>query len=271
MTTALLTASRPIDLSPRVNPVNGLRQALTLAWRSLVRIKHDPRELADISVQPIMLTLLFTFVFGGAISGGVGSYIQFLLPGVLVGNMLFATLNVGQGLNSDLSKGVFDRLRSLPIARWAPLAGRIAADQFKQLWSILLILGIGFVLGFRLENGFLGLLAAAGLLLVFAAAFSWVVVLIGVTSKEAEQVQMFGMAILLPLCFASGQFSPPETMPGWLHWFADVNPVGVLMQALRGLINGGPVAGPVVWSLVWAAVIVLIFAPMSLRALKKRA
>lgn len=268
--TTTATGEGERKLSSRVSPVEGISQTMTVAWRTLVRIKHDPQDLADMSVQPIIFTLLFAFVFGGAIGGSVTEYVQFLIPGVLVGNMLFTTLTVGQGLNSDLTKGVFDRLRSLPIARYAPLAGRVVADQFKQIWTIVVSLLIGLLLGFRFENGVGGLLAAILLIMVFAAAFSWVAVLIGVMSKEPEQVQLFGLSVLLPICFASGQFSPPDTMPGWLEWFADVNPVGLLLQASRGLINGGPVAAPLTWTLVWAVVLVAVFAPLSVRALKRR-
>lgn len=271
MTASTATIPAPAVGPARANPFSGVSQSLTVAWRALVRIKHNPSDLAELSVQPIIFTLLFAFVFGGAIGGSVSTYVQFLIPGVLVGNMLFTTLTVGQGLNSDLTKGVFDRLQSLPIARWAPLAGRVIADQFKVLWTILVSCLVGFLLGFRFETGFVRMLAAAALILVFAMAFSWVAVLIGVLSKDPEQVNLFGLSVLLPICFASGQFSPPDTMPGWLQWFADVNPVGVLLHATRGLINGGPVAGPVTWTLVWAAVLVIVFAPLSVRALKRRA
>ncbi|GIM86902.1 ABC transporter permease [Salinispora arenicola] len=270
MTASTATIPASTKLVTRVNPFAGLTQSLTVAWRTLVRIKHNPADLADLSVQPIVFTLLFAFVFGGAIGGSVETYVQFLIPGVLVGNMLFTTLTVGQGLNSDLTKGVFDRLQSLPIARWAPLAGRVIADQFKQLWTILVSFLIGLLLGFRFEMGVIRTLAALGLILLFAVAFSWVAVLIGVMSKDPEQVNLFGLSVLLPICFASGQFSPPDTMPGWLQWFAEVNPVGILLQATRGLINGGPVSGPVTWTLVWIAVLVIVFAPLSVRALKRR-
>ena len=137
-------------------PDRGLRQTLTLAWRTLVQIRHNPWELGDFSFQPIMFVLLFTYVFGGAIAGSTGDYLTFALPGIIVMNMLFVTMYVGLGLNTDLTKGVFDRLRSLPIARWAPLAGRITADLVKQAWSIALLLGVGIILGFRLGTTWLG-------------------------------------------------------------------------------------------------------------------
>lgn len=268
-TTTATTRGLP-DLAARVGPVEGLRQTLTLAWRSIIRIKHDPSEVAELSFQPIIFTLLFTYVFGGAISGDRQSYLQFMIPGMLVMTMLFTSLQVGQGINTDLVKGTFDRLRSLPIARSAPLAGRIVADQLKQIWAIILVTGVSLLLGFRPEEGALGVIAAAPLLLIFSAAFSWVAVLVGVTAKDAERVQLFGMTVVLPISFVSGVFAPTDTMPGVLRAFADINPVGNLLEACRGLINGGPVAEPLTWSLAWAAIIVLVFAPLAVRALNKR-
>lgn len=258
------------ELAPRVTPIEGLRQTLTLAWRTVVQVRHNPWELSDFSIQPIMFVLLFTYVFGGAIAGDTQQYLTFMLPGMLVMNMLFVTLYVGQGLNTDLTKGVFDRLRSLPIARWAPLAGRIAADQVKQLWSIVLVLGVGALLGFRIENGFVGLLGAVVLLLAFALAFSWVAVLVGVMAKDPERVQIFGFTALFPVTFVSNVFVPTQTMPGWLQAFVDVNPVSILADACRGLMLGGEVAQPVLGSLLWALAIVVIFAPLSVWAFKRR-
>lgn len=268
--TATASAPPADGLSSRVGPVDGLRQALTLAWRTIVQVRHNPWELSDFSIQPIMFVLLFTFVFGGAIFGDWQAYLQFMVPGMLVMNMLFVTLYVAQGLNTDVTKGVFDRLRALPIARWAPLAGRIAADQVKQLWSIVLVLAVGLALGFRLGNGVAGMLGAVALLLVFALAFSWLSVLIGLTAKDPERVQIFGFTALFPVTFVSNIFVPAETMPGWLQAFVNVNPVSILADATRGLIHGGPVAVPAMQSLLWALGIVLVFAPLSVRAFKRR-
>jgi oleandomycin transport system permease protein len=257
-------------LKPRVTPLDGLTQTLTLAWRTIVQVRHNPWELGDFSIQPIMFVLLFTYVFGGAISGSTGEYLTFALPGIIVMNMLFVTMYVGTGLNTDLTKGVFDRLRSLPIARWAPLAGKILADQVKQAWSILLLLIVGMILGFRLGTNVMALVAAVALLLTFALAFSWVSVLVGVLAKDPEKVQIFGFTALFPVTFVSNVFVQTETMPGWLQAWVKINPVTHLADAARGLMVGGPVAGPVMWSLVWAAAIVAVFAPLSLYVFKRR-
>ncbi|GIE76146.1 transport permease protein [Actinoplanes philippinensis] len=247
-----------------------LRNTATLAWRTLVQIKHNPFELFDFSVQPIMFLLLFTYVFGGAIADSPGEYLTYALPGIIVQNLLFATLNTGVGLNTDISKGVFDRLRSLPIARFSPLAGRIVADVIKQAWAIALLLVLGIVLGFRIETGPAEVLATFALLLGFAFAVSWMSVLVAMLVSEPEKVQIFGFVLLFPITFASGAFVDPDTMPGWLRSFADVNPTSILADAARGLLSGGPVAGPVTQSLLWAAGFLVIFAPLSVRAFRRR-
>jgi oleandomycin transport system permease protein len=270
MTAAVETLRAPRAIAPRVSLADGLRQTLTLAWRTLVQIRHNPFELLDFSIQPIMFVLLFTYVFGGALAGSTGEYLTFALPGIIVMNMLFVTMYVGLGLNTDLTKGVFDRLRSLPLARWAPLAGRITADLVKQAWSIVLLLGVGLILGFRLGTNLLALLGAVALLLTFALAFSWVSVLVGVMAKDPEKVQVFGFTALFPITFVSNVFVRTETMPGWLQPVVNWNPVSILSDASRGLLVGGPVAEPAMKSLVWAALIALIFAPLAVARFKRR-
>lgn len=270
MTATAAVLHPPVVPTRRVSPVAGLRHTLSLAWRSLVQIRHNPMELLDLSIQPIMFVLLFTYVFGTAIAGSSGDYLKFMLPGIMVQNALFATMTTGFGLNTDLTKGVFDRLRSLPIARWSPLAGRILADTVKQAWSIALLLGVGMILGFRVGNGPLGVLGAFALLLVFSLAASWISVLVGLLVSEPEKVQIFGFMVIFPLTFTSNVFVPSEKMPSWLRAWVDVNPVTIVADAVRGLLVSGPVAWPVVQSLLWAAAIVVLFVPLSLRAFSRR-
>jgi oleandomycin transport system permease protein len=254
----------------RVSPVDGMRHVRTLAWRSLVSIKHNPFELLDLSIQPIMFVLLFTYVFGGAISGSPQEYLQFMLPGIIVQNTIFATLTTGVGLSTDLTKGVYDRLRSLPIARWAPLAGRIAADTLKQVWAISLIFAVGAIIGYRIEGGPLDFLATYALLLVFSLAVSWLAVLVGVLVDNPEKVQIFGFVVTFPLTFTSNVFVPLETMPGWLQGWAKANPVTILADSVRSLLAGDPDGRLIGYALLWAVGITVVFAPIAVARFKRR-
>ncbi len=265
----MTTMTLPVP-TRRISPLAGLRHTGTLAWRSLVQIRHNPMELVDLSIQPLMFVLLFTYVFGGALAGSPGAYLRFALAGIIVQNALFATMTTGFVLNYDLTKGVFDRLRSLPVARSAPLAGRILADTVKQAWSMTLLLGVGAVLGFRMENGPLGLLGAFALLLAFSLAFSWIAVLVGVLVDEPDKVQLFGFVVIFPLTFTSNAFVKAATMPGWMQAWVKVNPVTALADAMRGMLVGGPVAGPAGRALLWAAAFAAVFSPLAVRAFKRR-
>ncbi|WP_433354341.1 ABC transporter permease [Microtetraspora malaysiensis] len=268
--TAISPAAPGVTVSARPGVAATMRHTATLAWRSLVQIKHNPMELLDLSVQPIMFLLLFTYVFGGAIAGSTGDYLQFSLPGLIAQNMLFASLTTAIGLNTDITKGVFDRLRSLPIARSAPLTGRIVADTLKQVWAFALFLGLGMVLGFRVHTGVFGVLGALALLLAFALAMSWPAVLIGLTAENQEKVQIVAFSLMMPITFTSNAFVPTATMPSWLQKWAEVNPVSHLADAVRGLLSGGPIASSATVSLLWAAGLAVVFAPLSIRAFRNR-
>ncbi len=265
------TAAPPApELPARVPLAAALQQTLALAWRSLVQIRHNPWELGDYSIQPVLFLVLFLYVFGGAVAGSTDDYLAFMLPGMIVMNMLFVTVYVGHGLNTDLTRGFFDRLRALPIARWSPLAGRITADLVKQAWSIVLLLGLGIILGFRVGTSPLHVLAMFALLLAFALSFSWITVLIGVIARDPEHVQLFGFTALFPVTFVSNVFVPVETMPAWLQPLVNANPVSILSDAARGLLVGGPVLQPALWSLAWALALTAVFAPLSVFALRRR-
>lgn len=254
----------------RVSPAQWAGQSLTMAWRSLVQLKHNPSELLDLSIQPIMFVLLFTFVFGGAIGGSTDAYLQFALGGLIAQNALFLTIYTATGLATDLQKGTFDRFRSLPIARSAPLTGRIVGDVLRQLWSLVVLLAVGVVLGFRITTGPLAVVAAFGLLVVFTLAFSWTSVLLGVLARDPEKVQLYGFTVLFPLTFASNAFAPTETMPGWLQAWVSINPVSRMADALRGLLVGGPVAANAIATVLWGAAFAAVFGPLAVWALRTR-
>jgi oleandomycin transport system permease protein len=259
------------DSATRIGPVEGIGQTVKLSWRTLVQIKHNPAEMLDFSVQPIMFLLLFVYVFGGAIGGSPHTYLTYVLPGIIVQNSLFTTMNTATGLSTDLEKGFFDRLRSLPIARFSPLAGRIAADLVRQAWAIALLLAIGAIMGFRVgPAGALGVLAAFGLVLVCTLAVAWAMVLVGMLAANPEKVQIFGFVVLFPLTFTSGAFVPTSSMPGWLQAWSKANPVTLLADAARGLLTSGPVARPAIESLLYAALFTAVFGPLAVRAFKRR-
>jgi ABC-2 type transport system permease protein/oleandomycin transport system permease protein len=250
--------------------VTGLRQCLELSWRGIVKIRRNPLVLADVLLGPAIFLILFVYVFGGAIQGSAREYLEFVLPGILGLTTLLATMGVGVALNTDLEKGVFDRFRSLPILRIAPLVGAIGGDVVRQIVSIAALLGFGVLLGFRFRTDVWSVLAACVLAVAFAMALSWLWVLLGLVLKDAQSVQGLGALLIFPLSFASNIFVDPATMPGWLQGFVAINPVRHLMDAMRGLMLGGPVATPVLWTLLWMAVFILVFAPLALAAYRRR-
>jgi oleandomycin transport system permease protein len=267
MTAVTLPSVSP---APRLGPVTGLRNTFTLTWRSVLKLRTNMEDVVGLSLQPIMFLLLFTFVFGGAIAGGTHKYLQFELPGLLVMTVVFATLGTGLMLNQDIAGGVFDRFRTLPIARWAPLGGAVLGDMVRYLISVGITLGFGMILGFRIGTGPLPAIAGCLLLLTFALAMCWVSALIGMLVKTPQGVQMYGFLAMFPLVFGSNLLVPAQTMPGWLQAFVRVNPMTALTQAERGLLTGGPVATPAIRSLLWALGIFVVFAPLAVRAYRRR-
>ena len=248
----------------------GLRNTFTLTWRSVLKIRTNMEDLLGLLLQPIMYLLLFTYVFGGALAGGTHSYLQFSLPGILVLSVVFATLGTGMMLNQDITTGVFDRFRSLPIARWAPLAGAVLGDMIRYMTSVVVTLGFGMILGFRIENNPLAAAAGCLLVLAFALAMCWVSALLGMVVKTAQGVQTFSFLAYFPLVFGSNMLAPTQTMPGWLQAFVKVNPMTSLTDASRALLIGGPVASSAWKALAWGAGIALVFAPLAVRAYRRK-
>lgn len=257
--------NQPMASRARPKPVGTLGAVGTLAWRAMLKIKHVPFQLFDVTVMPIMFTLLFTYIFGGAVGGSPEEYIQFLLPGILVQTILFITVYTGVGLNTDIQKGLYDRFRSLPIWQPAPVLGALAGDVFRYSVASILIIGLGLVLGFRPDGGFTGVLLAFGLVLVFSFAISWIWIIFAMKVKSPESVMTTSFLFLMPLTFASNIFVGLETMPGWLRAIVEHNPVTHLTNASRGLMHGTDTASDVVWVLVASAVIVAVAAPLALR------
>jgi oleandomycin transport system permease protein len=271
MTAATLPAPAPVPaLARRPSPASAVANSFTLAWRSVLKIKTNPEDLFGLWLQPIMYLVLFTYVFGGAIAGGTHKYLQQSLPGVLVLSVVFATLGTGMMLSQDISTGVFDRFRALPIVRWAPLAGAILGDLLRYLISILVTLGFGYVLGFRIHTNVAAAVAGCLVLMAFAFAMCWLSAMLGVLMKSAQGVQLWGSLFMFPLVFGSDILTPTATMPGWLQAFVKVNPVTYLSDVERALLVGGPAATAVERSLLWAAGIFVVFAPIAVAAYRRR-
>ena len=240
--------------------------------RNVKRNFRIPQLLVFSSIQPVIFLLLFNYVFGGAVGGGgKEKYINFLLPGILAQTALFGAIQTGVGLAEDINKGVIDRLRSLPIARSAVLAGRTLADAVRNSFVIVLMGTVGSLLGFRITQGPLKAIGAVLLVLLFAYAFSWISACIGLALKDSETVQVAGFLWVFPLVFASAVFVPVKTMPAWLQVFARNQPVTQVVSAVRYLTRGGiPNGREFVWhTVVWALGILLVFVPLAVWRYKK--
>lgn len=255
---ALGSAERP----PRASAVSS---SLTFGWRALLKIKHVPEQLFDVTMFPILFTLMFTYVFGGAISGSTGEYLQYALPGILTQTVVFITMYTGLTINTDIDKGVFDRFRSLPVWRASLLVGALLGDTLRYGLASFMVLVVGVLIGYRAPGGFLGVVLAVLLLLVFCFSLSWLWLIVGLKVRSPNAVMGTSMMVLFPLTFISSVFAPPDTMPGWLQAFVDVNPVTLLCEAARGLMDDVPDTGDILIVLVLSAAITAVFAPIALR------
>lgn len=244
---------------------NALSSSLTFGWRALLKIKHVPEQLFDVTMFPILFTLMFTFVFGGAISGSTGEYLQYALPGILTQTVVFITMYTGLTINTDIDKGVFDRFRSLPVWRASLLVGALLGDTLRYGLASFMVLIVGVLIGYRAPGGIVGVLLAVLLLLVFCFSLSWLWLIVGLKVRSPNAVMGTSMMVLFPLTFVSSVFAPPETMPGWLEAFVEVNPVTLLCEAARGLMDDVPDGGDILVVLVLSAAITAVFAPIALR------
>ncbi len=260
---ALASSARP----PRPS---ALSASLTFGWRTLLKIKHVPEQLGDVLMIPIMFTLMFTYLFGGALVGSIGEYLQFLLPDTLVLTVVMVTMYTGVTLNTDISHGTFDRFRSLPIWRPAVLVGALLGDMVRYTLASTTVVVLGLVMGYRPAGGLMGVLLAVALLLVFLFSLSWIWTAVGLVMRTPNAVMMMGMLVLFPLGFASNVFVNPQTMPGWLQAFVDVNPVTHVVIAVRGLMSGAGTAGQIGWVLLASAALTAIFAPLTMHLYRNK-
>ena len=259
-------------IAPRERPArpSAMANALTFGWRALLKIKHVPEQLFDVTLTPVIFTLMFTYLFGGAIAGDVRTYLQYLLPGILVQTVLIITVYTGFTLNTDITKGVFDRFRSLPVWRPSPVVGALLGDSVRYSVASTITLGLGFAIGFRAAGGIVGVLLGVALLLVFAFSLSWIFTSLGLVMRSPNAVMGTSMLVLMPLTFASNIFADPATMPRFLQNWVNINPVSDLVTAVRGLMAGTATFSQVAWVLVASAVITAIAAPVTMHLYRTR-
>jgi len=256
---------KAISSTERPPKASALSAALSFGWRGMLKVKHVPEQLLDVTITPVMFVLMFTYLFGGAIAGSTAEYLRYLLPGILVMSVLFTTVYSGVALNTDLTKGVVDRFRSLPIWRPAPLVGSLIGDSVRYLIAGTVIIVLGVALGYRSDGGVGGILAALGLVVVFAFGLSWIFTTVGLVMRSPNAVMNAGFMALFPVTFLSNAFVDPETLPAGLEAFVNVNPISILVNAARGLMEGSPSAGDIGIVLATAAALTLVFAPLTVR------
>ncbi len=248
-----------------------LRNSLTMGYRGLLKFRRTPEQFFDVVLQPILFTPMFTYIFGGAIAGGTAAYLPIIIPGILVQTIITATVVTGVQLREDMEKGVFNRFRSLPIARIAPLAGALMADTVRYLIATVITFAMGYLMGYRPGAGLGGIVAGGLLVIFFAWCLSWIFAFFGMIARTASSVQGISLIILFPLTFLSNAFVPVSTMPGWLQAFVKINPVSHLISAVRQFATYGTIGSDFWFCLLGAVVIVAIFAPLTVRAYMRRA
>ena len=254
---------------PRVTIAEPISQALTMAWRALKKMRRNPEQFFDVTLQPLLFTAMFAFVFGGAIAGQVSTYLPLLIHGIVAQTVLTTCMSTGVQLREDMDKGVFDRFKALPMSRIAPLAGPMVADLVRYLIAASLTFLTGVIIGYRPGGGFLGVAGAIVLAIFTGWAIAWIFTFIGTIAKSARAVQGMSLLILFPLTFLSNAFVPVSSLPGWLAAFVKVNPVSHLVSAMRALANQGAISAEVGWTLLAGLVVIAVFAPLSVRSYRR--
>ena len=254
---------------PRNSPAETVSQTLSMAWRALKKMRRNPEQFFDVTLQPLLFTAMFAYIFGGAIAGDVKSYLPTIITGIMVQTALTACMATGTQMREDMDKGVFDRFKVLPIARIAPLAGPVVADMVRYLIAASLTFVTGVIIGYRPGGGVPGVLAAIALSIFIGWSMAWIFTWIGTIARNARSVQGISMMILFPLTFLSNAFVPVQTLPSGLAAFVKINPVSLLVSATRDLANNGAVTSQVGWTVLAGLVVIAIFAPLSVRSYRR--
>jgi daunorubicin/doxorubicin transport system permease protein len=270
MTTDQAALRNALSSTPRPPRASAMSAALTFGWRGMLKVKHVPEQLVDVTITPVMFTLMFTYLFGGAIAGSTSAYLEYILPGILVMSVTFTTVYSGVALNTDLTKGVVDRFRSLPIWSPAPLLGALLGDSVRYLVAGTVIIVLGVILGYSPEAGPGGVLLALGLVVVFSFGLSWIFTTLGLLLRSPNAVMNAGFMGIFPLTFLSNVFVDPETLPSVLESFVDVNPISILASASRGLMEGNADGTDILIVLGVAVAITAVFMPITTRLYRSR-
>ncbi len=275
MTAAIIiptTTSRPAARTVQASvPVrDALRQITTLAWRALIKMSRNPEQLVDVTAMPVLFTVMFGLMFGGAVSGSTAHYLPTLIPGIIAMTTITACVAAGIQLREDMDKGVFDRFRSLPIARIAPLAGPMMADLARYAIAAGITLTVGVIMGYRPGGGVLGVAAGVVLAVITGWSIAWIFLWIGTKARSAGAVQGLSMMIMFPLAFLSNAFVPVDSLPRWLQAVTRVNPVSHVVSALRDLMNKGALTAQVGWALLGCATVAAIFIPLAVRSYSRQ-
>jgi ABC-2 type transport system permease protein len=257
--------------SSRLSLRTAISDTMVVAWRNLVKMKRMPQLVVFSTIQPIIFVLMFRYVFGGAIDTPGIPYVDYLMAGIFAQTIAFGSMQTGVGLAEDLRNGLIERFRALPMARSAVLAGRTLADLVRNVFVVLLMCVVGFLVGWRIHTDVVGLIGAIAVLIAFSLSLTWLFGFVGLLTGDPETAQAASFPLLGPLIFASTAFVPLASMPGWLQAFAAHQPVSVTVDAARALTVGGPTFGKVLGSLAWSVGIIAVFAPLAVRRYRRAA
>lgn len=271
LATTMIPAPAARKLKNRVSIGQTIHDTLLMAYRGLLKFWHTPEQFVDVTLQPIIFTLMFTYIFGGAIAGDIKSYLPIIIPGILVQTTLTGSVVTGTQIREEMDKGVLDRIRSLPISRISPLAGALIADIVRYVIAITITFVMGYILGYRPAHGVIGMVEGGLLLVACTWSLSWIFALLGVLVRSVAAVQGPSLLVLFPLTFVSNALVPTNTMPAALQWFANVNPVSHLVTAIRDFASTGAFTADAGWALLGSAIIVLIFAPLTVSFYMRKA
>jgi ABC-2 type transport system permease protein len=276
----MTTLTSPPARTARPDPLAGVRahvsvrelagQTVSMAWRALKKMRRNPEQFIDVTFQPVLFTLMFAYIFGGAIAGNVRGYLPLLIPGLVGMTVLTACMATGTQLREDMDTGVFDRFRSMPIGRITVLAGPMVADLLRYTIATVLTFAMGIAIGYRPGGGIGGVIAAIALSVVAGWSVAWVFTWLGTIARSAQSVQGISMMIMFPLTFLSNAFVPVDSLPGGLRVFVKINPVSHVVSAVRDLANHGALTGEVGWALVGCAALVAIFAPLAVTTFRRK-